>query len=50
VSPSIFQTPHIPLKKGRYLGEHDTQTAPWAVVVNEEFAKKYFPNEDPIGQ
>ena len=50
VSPSIFQTLHIPLKKGRYLDEHDTQTAPWAVVVNEAFAKKYFPNEDPIGQ
>jgi len=50
VSPGIFQTLHIPLKKGRYLDEHDTQTAPWAVVVNEAFAKKYFPNEDPIGQ
>lgn len=50
VSPSIFQTLHIPLKKGRYLDEHDTQTAPWAVVVNEAFAKRYFPNEDPIGQ
>ena len=50
VSPGIFQTLHIPLKKGRYLDDHDTQTAPWAVVVNEAFAKKYFPNEDPIGQ
>ncbi|HYL63576.1 MAG TPA: ABC transporter permease [Candidatus Methylomirabilis sp.] len=50
VSPTIFQTLHIPLKKGRYLDEHDTQTAPWAVVVNEAFARKYFPDEDPIGQ
>jgi putative ABC transport system permease protein len=50
VSPGIFQTLHIPLKKGRYLDEHDTQTAPWAVEVNEAFARKYFPNEDPIGQ
>jgi putative ABC transport system permease protein len=50
VSPSIFQTLHVPLKKGRFLDEHDTQAAPWAVVVNEAFARKYFPNEDPIGQ
>jgi putative ABC transport system permease protein len=50
VSPSIFQTLHVPLKKGRYLEEHDTQTAPWAVVVNEAFVHKFFPNEDPIGQ
>src|SRR5438309_8458094 len=36
--------------KGRYLEENDTQTAPWAVVVNEAFVRRYFPNEDPIGQ
>jgi putative ABC transport system permease protein len=50
VSPSIFETFRIPLKKGRFLDEHDTETSPWAVVVNEAFARKYFPNEDPIGQ
>lgn len=49
MSPSIFQTLHIPLKKGRYLDEQDTLTAPWVVVVNEAFVRKYFPNEDPIG-
>jgi putative ABC transport system permease protein len=50
VSPSIFKTFRIPLKKGRFLDAHDTETAPWAVVVNEAFVRKYFPNEDPIGQ
>jgi len=50
VSPSIFETFRVPLKKGRFLEEHDTQTSPWAVVVNESFARKYFPNEEPIGQ
>ena len=50
VSPGIFQTLRVPLKKGRFLDDHDTQTAPWVVVVNEPFAKKYFPNENPIGQ
>ncbi len=50
VSPSIFETFRVPLKKGRFLDEHDTPTSPWAVVVNESFARKYFPNEEPIGQ
>jgi putative ABC transport system permease protein len=50
VSPGFFRTLKIPLKKGRYLDEHDTAAAPWAVVVNETFAHRFFPNEDPIGQ
>ena len=36
--------------KGRYLDEHDTQSAPWVIVINEAFARRYFPDEDPIGQ
>jgi putative ABC transport system permease protein len=50
VSPGFFRTLKIPLKKGRHLDEHDTQAAPWVVVVNETFAHRFFPNEDPIGQ
>jgi putative ABC transport system permease protein len=50
VSPSFFHTLKIPLKKGRYLDDHDTQAAPWAVVINETFAHRFFPNEDPIGK
>jgi putative ABC transport system permease protein len=50
VSASLFHTLKIPLRKGRYLDENDTQTSPWAVVVNETFVRAHFPNEDPIGQ
>jgi putative ABC transport system permease protein len=50
LSPSLFQSLKIPLRRGRYLDDHDTQTAPWAVVINEAFARRYFPNEDPLGQ
>jgi len=50
VSPDLFRALRIPLRKGRYIDEHDTQTAPWAVVINETFAHRYFPNQDPIGQ
>lgn len=50
VSPSLFGTLRIPLKKGRLLDEHDSKAAPWVVIVNEAFARKFFPNEDPVGQ
>jgi len=50
VSPSYFRTMKIPLKRGRYLEESDTASAPWAVVISETLANRYFPNEDPIGQ
>lgn len=50
VSSDLFRTLRIPLRKGRYLDDHDNQTAPWVVVINDAFARQYFPNEDPIGQ
>src|SRR5260370_11563092 len=36
--------------KGRYFDERDTESAPWAVVISETLANRYFPKEDPIGQ
>jgi putative ABC transport system permease protein len=50
VSSSYFHAMKIPLKKGRYFDERDTESAPWAVVISETLANRYFPNEDPIGQ
>ena len=50
VSEGLFSTLKIPLVKGRYLDEHDTEAAPWVIVVNQAFARKFFPSEDPIGQ
>jgi len=50
VSPSYFRTMKIPLMKGRYFDERDTESAPWAVVISETLANRYFPKEDPIGQ
>ena len=50
VSPDFFRAMRIPLLKGRYLDNRDTEIAPWAIVINESLAKRYFPNEDPIGR
>jgi predicted permease len=50
VRPGYIEIFKIPLRKGRFIDEHDAAGTPWVVVVNESFAKKYFPNEDPIGK
>jgi predicted permease len=50
VSPRFFETLGIPLAAGRILTERDTRTAPKVVVINEQAARKYFPNEQAIGQ
>jgi hypothetical protein len=40
----------IPLIKGRYLSDEDRGGSQPVVVINEAAARKYFPDEDPIGQ
>ena len=40
----------IPLLQGRSFGPQDSETSPRVVVVNQTFAKQYFPNEDAIGK
>ncbi len=50
VSPGYLETMHIPLKRGRLLNVHDVAGAPVAVVINESFAKRKFPNEDAVGR
>jgi putative ABC transport system permease protein len=49
-SPQLLSTLRVPLIKGRYLDEHDAPGAPWAIVVNQTFVRKFLPNQDPIGQ
>jgi putative ABC transport system permease protein len=40
----------IPLLKGRTFAELDTFEAPTVAIINETLAKRYFPDDDPIGQ
>jgi predicted permease len=49
--PGYFETLSIPLLRGRTIAPHDNdpKAAPVA-VINQAFVRKYFPNEDPIGQ
>ncbi len=50
VSPGYFRTMGIPLLAGREFAPTETPTSPNVVIVNQAFAKKYFPNEDPVGK
>ena len=50
VSEDFFHTMAIPLLLGRGFNDADAATAPPVAVVNETFARRFFPGEDPIGQ
>ena len=40
----------VPLKRGRFFTDADTQGAPRVVIVDERLAKKFWPDADPIGR
>jgi putative ABC transport system permease protein len=50
VTPGYFAAMGIALKRGRLLDERDTASAPYAIVLNESFAKRRFPGLEAIGQ
>ena len=50
VSPRYFQTLGIPISAGRDFDERDSARVPHVVIVNETFARRYFPGVDPIGR
>jgi putative ABC transport system permease protein len=45
-----FQTMRVPMKIGRAFTDQDNAQAPRVVVVNEAFARRFWPNENPIGK
>jgi putative ABC transport system permease protein len=49
VSPRYFQTLGIPIRAGREFDERDSARVPHVVIVNETFARRFFPGVDPIG-
>jgi len=50
VSPRYHELLRVPLLAGRTFTEQDDENAPLVVLINESLARRYFPNEDPVGQ
>jgi predicted permease len=50
VTPGYFETLRIPLVGGRYIDARDQPDSPGVVVINEEAARLYWPNESPLGR
>ena len=49
-APAISQTLGIPLLRGRAFTDRDTEKRRWSRSIDEAFASRHFPNEDPIGR
>ena len=50
VTPPYQQAMRIPIQRGRFLSERDGEHSPAVVVIDASFARKYFPNVDPVGK
>ncbi len=49
ISPNYFRVLGVPLIRGREFTDQDVVTAPPVVIISEGMAKRYWPNEDPLG-
>jgi predicted permease len=50
VSPGYFTALGVPLVSGRYFDERDVKGAAETVIVNENLAQRFWPNQDPLGK
>jgi putative ABC transport system permease protein len=50
ISPDYFRTMRIPLKQGRDFDNRDRDGSPGVAMVNESFARRYFPHETCLGK
>ena len=50
ISPNYFKTLGIPLLQGRDFNAEDIKGAPGVVIINEEFARRYFSGANPVGK
>ena len=49
-SPGYFSVFKIPIVRGRGFTDQDNGSAPGVVIINQTFANKFFPKQNPLGQ
>jgi putative ABC transport system permease protein len=49
-TPGYFSAMGIPLVRGRVFTDQDRADSPKVILINETFARKHFPGEDPVGR
>jgi predicted permease len=50
IGPGYFRTFGIPIVRGRGFSDADDSSAPLVMIVNESFARAYWPGEDALGK
>ena len=50
VTPGYLETLGVPLIRGRFVTQTDTERAPYVAVINQAAVRQYFPDVDPIGK
>ena len=50
IAPNFFHTMQTQILRGRDFTLRDTTNAPWVTIINETMARRFWPNEDPIGK
>ncbi len=50
VSPGYFNALGVPILRGRNFNASDREGAPLVVMINETLARRYFPDQDPVGK
>jgi putative ABC transport system permease protein len=50
ITPNYFAALKTPIIQGREFNDRDTATAPPVIIINQTMAKRYWPNESPLGR
>jgi putative ABC transport system permease protein len=50
IGPHYFRAMEIPVRRGRSFNDHDTQSGERVVIVNEQLARSYWPDQNPLGK
>ncbi|MFL6276767.1 MAG: ADOP family duplicated permease [Blastocatellia bacterium] len=50
ITPGYFEVMHMGVRRGRTFTERDTMSSSQVIIINEALARRYFPDEEPIGK